>query len=74
VTLVLALLAAGCEQGIVKPPEAVVEQPWLRVERQATLASGAWLGVVCDTTNGTLLYLYGAGDGRATVVIPGGCK
>lgn len=71
--LALALLV-GCEKNIVKTPEAIAEQPWLRIERHATLPSGAWLGVVCDTSNGTLLYLYGNGDGRAAVAFPRACE
>lgn len=67
-------LLVGCEKNIVKTPEAIAEAPWLRIEREANLPSGAWVGVVCDTSNGTLLYLYGTGDGRAAVAFPGACK
>jgi hypothetical protein len=72
--LLTTLALTACENNIIKPAEAVADKPWLRIERSANLDSGAWLGVVCDTVNGNLLYLYGNGNGRAAVMVPGGCK
>lgn len=72
--LVLTLLVAvGCAKGVVEPTKAIEEKPWLRIERQASLKLGVWLGVVCDTTNDTLLYLYSTSSGSVALVV-GGCK
>ena len=71
---VLALVAlCGCDEGVVKPTE-VESTPWFRVEHEAVVSSTRLI-VGCDLRTGDRLYILGPGaDGKAMVVIPGGCK
>jgi hypothetical protein len=73
VALALAALC-GCDgKEVVKLTEAE-SAPWFKIEHE-TRVSDTRLVVGCDLRTGDRLYILGPGaDGKAMVVIPGGCK